>query len=93
MLDGWLYPLESGHYERASQPTLFLNAGKWQYAENLERMAKLRNVAEKPVFTLKYALLTIRRCPSWPNMKVAEMLNTRTSLISLSLSIRSSDEE
>ncbi|EPB79412.1 Platelet-activating factor acetylhydrolase, plasma/intracellular isoform II [Ancylostoma ceylanicum] len=55
VMDGWLYPLESGHYERASQPTLFLNAGKWQYAENLERMAKLRNVAEKPMFTLRYA--------------------------------------
>ncbi|EYC34485.1 hypothetical protein Y032_0001g438 [Ancylostoma ceylanicum] len=55
VMDGWLYPLESGHYERASQPTLFLNAGKWQYAENLERMAKLRNVAEKPMFTLRDA--------------------------------------
>ncbi|KIH54347.1 hypothetical protein ANCDUO_15507, partial [Ancylostoma duodenale] len=55
VLDGWLYPLESGHYERASQPTLFLNAGKWQYAENLERMAKLRNVTEKPMFTLRDA--------------------------------------
>ncbi|KAK6755150.1 hypothetical protein RB195_013870 [Necator americanus] len=55
VLDGWLYPLDSGHYERATQPTLFLNAGRWQYPENLERMGKLRNVAEKPMFTLKDA--------------------------------------
>ncbi|PIO70834.1 Platelet-activating factor acetylhydrolase, plasma/intracellular isoform II [Teladorsagia circumcincta] len=55
VLDGWLYPLESGHYERATQPTLFLNAGKWQYLENIERMHKLRNIAEKPMFTFRDA--------------------------------------
>ncbi|WKY09053.1 hypothetical protein Q1695_001865 [Nippostrongylus brasiliensis] len=55
VLDGWLFPLDSGQYERATQPTLFLNAGKWQYAENIERMHKLRNIAEKPMFTLRDA--------------------------------------
>ncbi|KAK6023810.1 Platelet-activating factor acetylhydrolase, plasma/intracellular isoform II [Ostertagia ostertagi] len=56
VLDGWLYPLEPGHYERATQPTLFLNAGKWQFLENIERMHKLRNIAEKPMYTFRYLL-------------------------------------
>ncbi|CAJ0591999.1 unnamed protein product [Cylicocyclus nassatus] len=55
VLDGWLFPLESGHYERASQPTLFLNVDKWQWPENLERMTKLRNISEKLVLTLRDA--------------------------------------
>ncbi|VDP27842.1 unnamed protein product [Heligmosomoides polygyrus] len=54
VLDGWLFPLDSGHYERAAQPTLFLNAGRWQYLENVERMHKLRNIVEKPIYTLRF---------------------------------------
>ncbi|KJH45002.1 Platelet-activating factor acetylhydrolase, plasma/intracellular isoform II [Dictyocaulus viviparus] len=55
VLDGWLLPLDSGHYERASQPTLFLNAGNWQTMENIERMNKCRNITEKLFYTLRDA--------------------------------------
>ncbi|KAK6053302.1 Platelet-activating factor acetylhydrolase, plasma/intracellular isoform II [Cooperia oncophora] len=55
VLDGWLYPLEPGHYERATQPTLLLNAGRWQFMENIEQMRKLRNIAEKPIYTFRDA--------------------------------------
>ncbi|KAK5980131.1 Platelet-activating factor acetylhydrolase plasma/intracellular isoform II [Trichostrongylus colubriformis] len=51
VLDGWFYPLEPGHYERATQPTLFLNAGKWQSPENIGRIYKLRNISEKLIYT------------------------------------------
>ncbi|XGW04047.1 hypothetical protein V3C99_015300 [Haemonchus contortus] len=55
VLDGWLYPLEPGHYERATQPTLFLNAGRWQFMENVERMHKLRNITDMSMYTFRDA--------------------------------------
>uniref|UniRef100_A0A0K0CT97 1-alkyl-2-acetylglycerophosphocholine esterase n=1 Tax=Angiostrongylus cantonensis TaxID=6313 RepID=A0A0K0CT97_ANGCA len=53
VLDGWLSPLDPGHYERASQPSLFLNAANWNYIENVGRIQKLRNITEKSLYTFK----------------------------------------
>ncbi|KAJ1354132.1 Platelet-activating factor acetylhydrolase [Parelaphostrongylus tenuis] len=55
VLDGWLNPLDSGQHERASQPTLFLNAANWNYNENVERIQKFRNLTEKLHYTFKDA--------------------------------------
>ncbi|VDM57688.1 unnamed protein product [Angiostrongylus costaricensis] len=55
VLDGWLSPLDPGHYERASQPSLFLNAANWNYIENVGRIQKLRNITEKLLYTFKDA--------------------------------------
>ncbi|KAE9414798.1 hypothetical protein Angca_003722, partial [Angiostrongylus cantonensis] len=55
VLDGWLSPLDPGHYERASQPSLFLNAANWNYIENVGRIQKLRNITEKSLYTFKDA--------------------------------------
>ncbi|KAK0406612.1 hypothetical protein QR680_018689 [Steinernema hermaphroditum] len=54
VLDGWMFPIEMDLYSRASQPTLFLNAGNWQWAENVMKMMKLdRSQAERLMFTFK----------------------------------------
>uniref|UniRef100_A0A8R1DE88 1-alkyl-2-acetylglycerophosphocholine esterase n=1 Tax=Caenorhabditis japonica TaxID=281687 RepID=A0A8R1DE88_CAEJA len=41
VLDGWTLPLDSTHQEQAKQPTMFLNVGDWQWAENLDVMRKV----------------------------------------------------
>ncbi|TKR82422.1 hypothetical protein L596_016151 [Steinernema carpocapsae] len=52
VLDGWMFPIEMDLYSRASQPTLFLNAGNWQWAENVRKMMKLdKSQAERLMFT------------------------------------------
>ncbi|KAI6209619.1 1-alkyl-2-acetylglycerophosphocholine esterase [Aphelenchoides besseyi] len=49
-LDGWLYPIETDLYSRVTQSTLFLNASKWQWPENVKRMYHLEN---QTLFTFK----------------------------------------
>lgn len=51
--DGWLYPMEHDLYPRVTQPSLLINASKWQWAENVKRMMKLPQTAERCLFTLK----------------------------------------
>lgn len=51
--DGWLYPLETDLYPRITQPSLLINAAKWQWAENVQRMMRLPQQAAKHLFTLK----------------------------------------
>lgn len=52
-LDGWLYPIENELYSQVTQPTLFINASKWQWVENIKRMIKLENSLERNIFTFK----------------------------------------
>ncbi|KAI1718798.1 platelet-activating factor acetylhydrolase, isoform II domain-containing protein [Ditylenchus destructor] len=54
VLDGWLYPIDDELYPKITLPALFINASKWQWAENVRRMYKLDNKqSEKVILTLK----------------------------------------
>lgn len=53
VLDGWMFPLDSDHFARAAQPSLFINAGRWQWKENLDSMKKFSSEeAERIHFTI-----------------------------------------
>lgn len=53
VLDGWMFPLDSDQYSRAVQPTLFLNAGRWQWKENLDSIRRFcSEEAERIHFTI-----------------------------------------
>ncbi|KAF7637725.1 hypothetical protein Mgra_00002700 [Meloidogyne graminicola] len=42
VMDAWLYPFESKHYEEITQPVLMLNASKWQWPMNVKRLLHLQ---------------------------------------------------
>uniref|UniRef100_A0A1I7XH47 1-alkyl-2-acetylglycerophosphocholine esterase n=1 Tax=Heterorhabditis bacteriophora TaxID=37862 RepID=A0A1I7XH47_HETBA len=49
-----MYPLEADHYERAVQPTLLINAGRWQWDDNIKKMHRLnQDTALRLVYTLR----------------------------------------
>ncbi|CAI4227415.1 unnamed protein product [Auanema sp. JU1783] len=56
VLDGWMFPLDADHYVRAGQPTLFLNAKKWQWKENLKNMRRFGNESERLMYSFSDAV-------------------------------------
>jgi platelet-activating factor acetylhydrolase len=54
VLDGWMFPLEWDLYPKARQPMLFINAEKFQWVDNVQRMMRFDgNIAERTIITLR----------------------------------------
>uniref|UniRef100_A0A914UZI5 1-alkyl-2-acetylglycerophosphocholine esterase n=1 Tax=Plectus sambesii TaxID=2011161 RepID=A0A914UZI5_9BILA len=54
VLDGWMMPIEWDLYAKAQQPLLFINAGVWQWTDNVKRMLKFdKLVAERLMVTFR----------------------------------------